>query len=135
MFKMDGNISEEWFNRTRGILQGCAFSAILLALVMSIWVMQVKEKSPGAKPLVYVDDRLVRTQTDDEMGQALTLTEEFEQLIGAKWNVGKGRMCGVSPEFAEEWSRFGKHTDDFKYVGIHFDVRGRTHTHTQRERI
>lgn len=124
MFKARGVLGGEWVKRRRGVLQGCALSCILAALVMAVWVKEVKAQTE-ARPRVFVDDRILTADTEEELKKAMEVTRQFDDLTGGKWNA-KGRLCGVSEGLGE---RYGiAVTEGFTFVGHHFDVGGREQT-------
>ena len=48
---------DAWFQRNRGLLQGCPWSTIALAILMSLWSKEVTSAT-NAQTAVYVDEWL-----------------------------------------------------------------------------
>ncbi len=55
---MDGAVSSEWTETTRSLLQGCPFSALLMAAIMLVWVTCFVQRIPRARCSTYLDDRI-----------------------------------------------------------------------------
>ena len=85
--------------RKHGILQGCPWSMVLLAGIMTLFMHYVEGEAPMSKWGLYVDDRLVWAEgarAGEEVTKAIEAAKYFDMKWRFKWNEGKGSTFASS---------------------------------------
>lgn len=101
IFTMDGAVASEWIVTTRSLLQGCPFSALLMAAIMLVWVTCFVLRIPRARVSTYLDDRiwwLAHAGASSELAadfvcEGLALGRELDLIFGLTANVDKGQAA------------------------------------------
>ena len=86
------------FASPAGILQGCPFSALMLAAVMATWVRHAKAQLEDGEALslsVYVDDRHLAAPDPATVAKVLAATVEFDRLANGSLNEAKTQIYGT----------------------------------------
>ena len=65
-----GAVAKEPLRGARGLPPGDPWAPVALALLLSLPAQHVKEVTPGADTLLYVDDRTVLAKSVPELAQA-----------------------------------------------------------------
>jgi hypothetical protein len=71
----------------RGLPAGDPFSPAALDVVLGVWTREVQET--GAVVHLYMDDRSVGADTDEQLDQAIAVGAAVEAAIGIQENIGK----------------------------------------------
>ncbi len=131
VFFVDGNtVDPRCVKRVYGLLQGCAFSLVMVLILMCIWAAQVKVAPPMVQTGVFVDDRLLWCSTStsaDAFGQlhiACDITTTFDNAVGLVQNIGKGCCFSTAEEdearLRVQLPHVGNVVREFEYVGIEY---------------
>ena len=137
LFKTKGTYGSQWESRSHGLIQGDSWSAVLLAMIMTLWALSMKEECPNTAFGVFVDDRIWFTQSYEEWEKAAALTKWFDELCKFLWNDGKGVIFSqnseVGEQLASDWPDIGEFSTNFVYLGVDFYVnpQGQAHADTK----
>ena len=108
VFSKDGVLGDQWHSVRRGLAQGCPLSPVLAAAVMAMWSSMVESgPSLALSSMSFVDDRLLWSNTVEELRRAKALSDQFDQAFDLSCDRKKSRLalCGPSVEasaFASE---------------------------------
>ena len=96
----EGATSREPLPRSNGLLQGCPYSVMLLAVLATAWASWVEQKSEGVAFGIYIDDKVLWALGEyaaNTLKQALDAAHEFDNDTGAVWNRLRGTQELRSP--------------------------------------
>ena len=96
----------DWFQRGKGVHQGCILSACLLNLYAE-YIMRnagLEEAQAGIKiagrninNLRYADDTTLMAESEEELKSLLMKVKEESEKIGLKLNIQKSKIMASSP--------------------------------------
>ena len=125
-FEADGAVAEEGVNPLRGALQGCPISCLLMASIMSVWVVALRE-IPEVQAHVFVDDRIVSTtsETPEEcLVEASLLSGELDEVLGLERHPDKRAAASNTEKGRKRLKRkaaiLGPAKDSFLVLGIRY---------------
>ena len=98
VFSKDGVLGDQWHSIRRGLAQGCPLSPVLAAAVMAMWSSMV-ESGPSLtlSSMSFVDDRLLWSNTVEELRSAKALSDQFDQAFDLSCDRKKSRFVRRDP--------------------------------------
>jgi hypothetical protein len=132
VFSIDGVFSKDWATQGRGVLQGCPFSPLLGAAVMSCWTASVCRSGSQCDGAVYVDDRsawLCRGAPPGTLTVAKERGDAFDRVFGFTCRAEKCWVAARAPTQAltQELTSmgYGIARQDAPLVGLVHDLTGK----------
>lgn len=118
-----------WQRAQRGLLQGCPFSPMLLATLMTLWTNAVKAQN-NVNFAIYVDDRNMWMHGPDvltTLPRVLEISRQVDALLGFYENVQKTQVATVDPDLRQQVNLitpegFPEATASGKILGLHYDL-------------
>ena len=123
-----GVFAEGAIRPSRGLLQGCPFSPLLLNTVMQAWTLRVKLHAE-VHMAVYLDDRtcwMTGRGAVDKLSDAAQACKEADRFFGLELHPEK-QSAFTNGEAARRQMRelqelMGPITDSFKLLGVHYQL-------------
>ena len=100
-FYARGGCSKQSYSRTRGILQGCPWSAMILVAIMSCFVAAAEQECPSVKWGVFIDDRLAWCTEVGALEKAAKFVVWFDECCHFIINRGKGTCFALDHDQRE----------------------------------
>ena len=97
-FESDGAVASEPVCPRVGALQGCPLSCLLMAGIMSVWVMAMRAV-PDTKTHVFADDRIVSTSSEkpeERLVEAAETSGKVDKALGLERHPDK-RAAATPP--------------------------------------
>ena len=91
-------LGDQWHSIRRGLAQGCPLSPVLAAAVMAMWSSMVESgPSLALSSMSFVDDRLLWSNTVEELRRAKALSDQFDQAFDLSCDRKKSRFAHREP--------------------------------------
>lgn len=123
------HVSQEWTRGRHGLIQGCPFSALMLAGVMSAWVEHSSVGLEGV--IVYLDDRTYWSGGEEgprRIQKAGQRSVEVDRRFGLYHYEGKGQTATDDTQIARRLKDMrvirGCIEDHIEIVGVHYFLKG-----------
>ena len=154
-----GQIKTETVKLRVGLKQGCVLSPLLFALYISELGKKLESCGKGVKiggiiipALFFADDIVVLAESDEQMSELLNIIVGFGESRKLEFNAKKSKVLAnwrkKIGEKEKEWVIGGKvvkegvshsliikECEDYKYLGITIQIRGRTLRGHEKERL
>ena len=120
-------------HRTRGILQGCTLSILMVNCLMTVWALVMHSKCPEVDLGVFIDDRLMWCASSgvdrvETIVDACDVTTQFDVECALVQNHGKGVVFATCDDelarVGDALAHVGKPTQQFEYLGVEYDIAG-----------
>ncbi|CAE8687780.1 unnamed protein product, partial [Polarella glacialis] len=114
---------------TRGLLQGCPASGLLLAAMMAVWTEHLRQECPDVEVGVFVDDRTLWVESnapDVELETALDKAAQVDAAMGLELRPDKGELFATANKgrknLHELSRRVGPVREHFKLLGLRYNT-------------
>ena len=111
------------------LLQGCPFSCLILAGLMTVWVQEVTSKVPEAQIGIFVDDRTIWTEhaePDAILDRVMDAAAVVDDAMGWQLHPDKGEMFATRPRERKALlrlvRRIGPVNNQFKLLGVRYNT-------------
>ena len=110
----------------KGVFQGCPLSVALFNVLLLPLALRIEHEVPGINAFFYADDLTLTGSSEEDMGRALRLCEEYLQLLGIELNPSKTQFLSVcgAPDKLQIGGVWIDKMESIKVVGTYLHAKG-----------